>query len=519
MRLHWTYIPILFLLWATACTGGKSQNSPAQSEPYIKAIYALPRTLDPVLMNDTASLMVSNLLYDGLLRFTPDLGFEGALAESWSLDQDGRRYVFKLRSGLRFHDGSAITPEAVVRSLTRAVSPKSTVFKYYDCIQGAEDYFAGRARSVAGLKADGPNRVVIELKYPFPPFLSVLAGATAKVLPINADQDPGFFNRPIGSGPFQFAQLKTSAGSEGELLLTAFDHYQAGVPKVKTLTLRAMSEAKAMQEAQAGRVHDLANFPLGGNEPVFKAGRDASTPVAATWVIGLNVRKAPFNDLKLRQSFKAAIDGEAFRTAFYPDAVAAPGYIPSGLPGFLREPVQLKLGARSAPLEAITVAVPEVLSREKEIREFLEARLRKQGWSVTFVSMAWDKLMEGYDKKTLQAFLVSMNMDYPDTEFLIRNFETGNPDNFSGLSDPALDRLIRKARGSTDRLTRNALYQEVARRLEQLAVTVNLFHPRAHNWVHRCVKGFVPNVLADYYIDYRGVELDQECLASAGGGK
>jgi peptide/nickel transport system substrate-binding protein len=88
-------------------------------------VYSLPRTLDPILMNDTASLLVSNLIYDGLLRFTPDLRFEGALAESWTLDQEGRRYEFKLRPGIRFHDGSPITAADVVRSLSRAVSPTS----------------------------------------------------------------------------------------------------------------------------------------------------------------------------------------------------------------------------------------------------------------------------------------------------------------------------------------------------------------------------------------------------------
>jgi ABC-type transport system substrate-binding protein len=104
-----------------------------------------------------------------------------------------------------------------------------------------------------------------------------------------------------------------------------------------------------------------------------------------------------------------------------------------------------------------------------------------------------------------------MNMDYPDSEFLIRNFESKNPDNFSGISDPALDRLIADARKTNDRLVRAELYKRVVRKLEELAVTVNLFHPRAHNWVSPCVKGFEPNILADYYIDYRKIGLDREC--------
>jgi ABC-type transport system substrate-binding protein len=126
--------------------------------------------------------------------------------------------------------------------------------------------------------------------------------------------------------------------------------------------------------------------------------------------------------------------------------------------------------------------------------------------------MNWEKLMEGYSKKTLQAFVVSMNMDYPDTEFLIRNFESNNPDNFIGIADRKLDGMIQKARSTQDRLLRSALYTEIVSYLEDLAVTVNLFHPRAHNWVSKCVKGFSPSILADYYIDYRNIELDSSCV-------
>lgn len=69
-------------------------------------------------------------------------------------------------------------------------------------ILGASDYHKGKTKSVAGIKAVNDHTITIELKSPFPPILYVLAGGTAKILPANLLKNKGFFNNPIGSGPF-----------------------------------------------------------------------------------------------------------------------------------------------------------------------------------------------------------------------------------------------------------------------------------------------------------------------------
>lgn len=473
---------------------------------YVKAVYSLPQTLDPVRMNDTASLLVSNLIYDGLLRFTASLDFEGALAESWSSTPDGKKYLFTLRKAAKFHDGSPVRADDVVASLTRAVGPSSTVYKYYDCIAGAEAYHSRKAKHVSGIKRVTDDSISIELKKPFPPFLSVLAGATAKIIPVKSFKDANFFQKPVGSGPFR---IETQAGKE--LTLVRFGAYYGDAAKTPTIVLRELSESEALSQAASGGVVDLSNFPLSGKEPIFTKGRDAVSPVAATWIIGLNTRLAPFNDPEIRRAFKASADTEGFRKTFYTDALPAKGYIPGGLPGHIDGTPDARSLAKAPKHSPIKIAFPELLANEKSMREYLQKSFQELGWQVEFVPMAWDKLMEGYDKKTLQGFVVSMNMDYPDSEFLIRNFESRNPDNFSGVSDHELDRLINKARQVNSRESRNTIYGKIVQNLDHLAVTVNLFHPRAHNWVSPCVKGFIPNILADYYIDYRMVEVDSAC--------
>ncbi|MGK5083092.1 ABC transporter substrate-binding protein [Bdellovibrionota bacterium FG-1] len=511
-RIVFSAAGVILGITAVAFIGHGSATTKAPARRYVKALYAEPPSLDPAQMDDTASLLVSKLIYDGLLSFTANLDLHGAIAESWNTSPDGRTLHFKLRKRIFFQNGEAITPSDVVRSLTRVVAPNSKVFTYYDCIMGAEAFHQGKTASVAGLRAIGADQVEIVLKYPFPPFLSVLAGATAQILPREVEH-PDFFKAPIGSGPFKYMRTERHERYT-DIVLDRAGTYYADRPKIDEMVLRVMDESEAIKQAKAGLVDDLASFPLNGTEDVFAKGQHFVAPVAATWVVGLNTRLPPFDHISVRRAFRDSIDAENFRKTFHPDAVAAKGYIPPGLPGYQHSyrrastPLQLQKRLKQ---HLIRIAIPEILARSQEMKLFFEQSLRAQGWNVEAVPMSWGRLMKGYSDKTLQAFLVSMNMDYPDTEFLVRNFESTNPDNFSGLHDEKTDALIRKARSTQDRVLRQNMYVDLVESLHDSAVTVDLFHPRGHYWAADCVRGFEPNILADVYIDYRAVSLEPGC--------
>lgn len=492
----------LVLLGPVFSTHAAAAESAAKNI-YVKGVYSLPLSLDPIQMNDTASLVAGNLLYDGLLRFSPTLKLEGALAESWSTSPDGKTLTFKIRKSAKFHDGADVTAEDVVASLTRALAPESKVRKYYDCIEGADD----ASKATIGIQALDEKTLAIKLKHPFPPFLSVLAGATAKVLPKKWLTSKTFFDSPVGSGPFRFV---AKVLQEKRLILEGFNGYYLGRPKLDQLVLQETTEAEALRFAEEGKIHDLASWPLIGSETVFNFGQKITSPVAATWIIGLNTKKAPFNSKQTRNNFRDSIDTEGFRKKFFPDAIASFGYVPPGLPGHVSS--RRKNDNRKSTIKnKISIIIPEALSQHQEMKKFLEGNLREKGWNVEVVPMAWDKLMDGYVNKGHQAFLVSMNMDYPDAEFLLKNFQSSNPDNFSGLSDKRLDELLERARQSQDRQKRQALYKEAIELVDDSAVTVNIFHPRANVWASTCVQGLRPNILSDVYINYAQVSLTKDC--------
>jgi peptide/nickel transport system substrate-binding protein len=238
---------------------GVAQSAFAQAAPYIKSFYSLPLTLDPIKMNDTASLAVSNLIYDGLLKFSPKLELEPAVAESWTTSSDGKRITFKLRPNATFHDGSQITSDDVKFSLVRVLSSSSRVRKLYDCIEGADEIGGVNKLNQLGIETPDKKTVIIKLKAPFPPFLSVLAGATAKILPKALLTNKDFFTHPIGSGAFRYNERRTE---QKRIFLEAFDGHYSGPPRIRELILEEHTEAQALELAKSGRVHDLANWPL-----------------------------------------------------------------------------------------------------------------------------------------------------------------------------------------------------------------------------------------------------------------
>src|SRR4051812_43082532 len=136
-----------------------------------------PRSLDPALSTDVPTGRAVAYLFDGLTQFTPEARVEPALAERWDVSTDSRRYVFHLRRGVTFHDGTPFTAANVIASWTRALDPKTKggAAIALNPIRGAKDFAAGKAPTIAGLSAPNDSTVVVELEEPFGIFPKLLA--------------------------------------------------------------------------------------------------------------------------------------------------------------------------------------------------------------------------------------------------------------------------------------------------------------------------------------------------------
>lgn len=169
-------------------------------------------------------------------------------------------------------------------SLGRAVSPESAVRKYYDCIQGSDEISGKQDIAKIGIKAINANTVEIKLKNPFPAFISILAGATAKILPQKYKDNKNFFEAPVGSGAFRFLSKDIV---NKKITLEAYDSYYQGKSKLDKFVLLESSEEVATVLANKNEVLDLVSWPLTPNNPIFQNGKIISNGffIRSEWYI------------------------------------------------------------------------------------------------------------------------------------------------------------------------------------------------------------------------------------------
>ena len=161
------------------------------------------------------------LFHDALLKAMPEGNYTPCLAESWNISPDFKVYEFKLRQGVKFHNGDIMTAEDVVFSLGRYKGALAKLFH-------------SRTEKI---EAANLHLVRIHFKEPFPDFLDYfLPGATTIgwVVPkkyVEKVGDAGFKKHPIGCGPYKFVEFLTGVRLVGE----AFEDYWRKVPHIKRM--------------------------------------------------------------------------------------------------------------------------------------------------------------------------------------------------------------------------------------------------------------------------------------------
>src|SRR2546425_2089987 len=179
------------LTGATACEG-KSTRAGERGLTYYESYD--PRSLDPALSTDVPTGEMVTLAYDGLTQFDADGRLLPGLADRWTAGRDasGRQYVFHLRPGVKFHDGTPLTAAAVRASLLRVLSPATKGGRPWPLypIAGAEAYAAGRAADVSGITVLGDSSVAFTLTEPLAIFPKFLAMPVASVVPAPPPGDP-----------------------------------------------------------------------------------------------------------------------------------------------------------------------------------------------------------------------------------------------------------------------------------------------------------------------------------------
>jgi peptide/nickel transport system substrate-binding protein len=307
------------MLVAALLTLGVAQAAVAQTPPG-EAIAAWHVTIAPSWFDpSTAPPQVTpfGLLYamhDALLRPLPGQKMGNSLAESWKESPDGLTYEFKLRRGLKFHNGDPLTAEDVKFSFERYKGAGAKAFQE-------------RVREV---EIVDPLTVRFHLKEPWPDFLTFYgtsATAAGIVVPkkyLTQVGDDGFKKHPIGVGPYKFVSHKPGV----EVVLEAYPGYWRHAPHVKRLTMKSVPEGTTRVAMLKNGEADIG-FALDG-EDAANVKRDARLQLVASrhasifWIEFADQwdPKSPWADKRMRQAVNYALDRKALNES------ACLGYCP-----------------------------------------------------------------------------------------------------------------------------------------------------------------------------------------------
>ncbi len=256
-----------------------------------------PPHLDPTA---GAAAAIDEIVYanvfEGLTRIGPDGSVQPALAESWTVSDDGKVYTFKLRSGAKFHDGTDLDAGDVKFSLDRARGEDST---------NAQKPLFAQIDSVEA----GDGTVTVTLKQPQGSFLYNMGwGDAVIVAPESADNNKA---NPVGTGPFKFGNW--AKGSS--ITIVKNPDYWGDAAALDKAEFRIIPDAAAAVPALlSGDVHAFANMPAGDALPQIQADSRFKVVIGATegeTILSTNNKKAPFDNIKVRQAIAHALNREA----------------------------------------------------------------------------------------------------------------------------------------------------------------------------------------------------------------
>jgi peptide/nickel transport system substrate-binding protein len=299
------------VLLCVLLTVGVFGNAAAQSTPEGEMRWALYVTLSPLWFDPAevtgfiTPFWVMYALHDALVKPMPGQLMAPSLAESWTVSPDQKSYEFKLREGVKFHNGDAFTAEDVKFSFHRAKAPKILLEK------------------VREVTVVGPHRVRFSLHEPWPDFMTfygTLVSGAGWIVPkkyVEQVGNDGFKKQPIGLGPYRFVSHTPGV----ELIMEAYEGYWRKVPSVKRLVYKSVPEATTrLAMLKRGEV-DLA-YLLDAPQ-ALEVKRDPALKLAFSGGIGVFWLeffdqwdpKSPWADKRVRLAASLAIDRRALSEA------------------------------------------------------------------------------------------------------------------------------------------------------------------------------------------------------------
>jgi ABC-type transport system substrate-binding protein len=447
---------------------------------------AVVTSLDPTQQTFAELADLLPAIFDRLTCQTGLGRVEPALAGSIRAEEDGRRYRFHLRDGLRFHNGQRVTARDVRYSLERMLR-SSPERELYWSIQGARALSTGTSPDLTGLRIQSSTEFTIDLEEPIAFFPAILSYSPASILPEGADPGagpPGW----IGTGPFRVVAFE--AGRRLELERNRM-YWRPGYPRSERLVLTFdVSPEQMLAGFRAGRfalVSDLfrADAEQLRREPEFASGYK-ETPRLTLYYVVFNTRRPPLSDLALRRRLVKNVDvPRLVRQSVGRLGIPAQGLIPPGLLGY--DPAPVPRTGTSVPTDGaaerleLTAAIhPKLQGPFVDVARDLIAAFDASGFTLRPVTSTMTEYNEAMIRGDVDIALSRWNADYPDADSFagILHSTRGWFGRFSG--SPEIDRLIERARAETAPAARHSLYRDLEEMIARDLRVLPLFYEQSY---------------------------------------
>jgi peptide/nickel transport system substrate-binding protein len=465
------------------------------------------RSTNPGVNRDANTDTVMLHMVEGLVGYKDDGTPAPLLAQSVQVSKDGKTYTFKLRPGVKFHNGAPLTSADVVWSWKRYLDPNTK----WLCLS---EFDGSQSLKIESVEAIDPMTVVFRLNQARPLFLTQIAsfqcgsGAILHKDSVNAD---GSWKAPIGTGPFKLGEWRRGEWIE----LTAFKDYKSApgprdgyvgnkTPLADTVRWIVIKDdaarRTALEKGQADLMPGLRPTELTemGNPPSLEV---RNAPTMSVNALLIQVRDPVLADAKLRQAISAALNITSIATiasggAGTPNAsmIPAPSKYHVGPHGALHKydvaaakKLLAESGYKGQPIKMVTNRrYPDMYEQSV----MMHGMLRQAGINVDLEVLEWGTALERYQsgKYQLMSFGYSARVD----PYLVYESMLGDKDKSPRKvwDNPKAIALLQQAGEEGDPAKRQKVFDELHALMLQDVPLVVLFNPGDSNGVNRKLEGF-----------------------------
>jgi peptide/nickel transport system substrate-binding protein len=461
-RAAWVLAAVALLAAAPAMAQGRKDSA-------VIAMTLEPPGLDPTAGAASAiGEVVHYNILETLTKIGPDGSIRPLLAQSWTVTPDNKTWAFKLRQGVKFHNGEPFDASTVKFSFERAVAPGS--------VNKDKAVFA----NIVNIATTDELTILLTLKNPNPDFLFQLGQTTASIVEPRSVATNN--TQPVGTGPFRLESWNKGSS----VVLARWDGYRdAKAVKLRRVTIRFISDTAAQVAAllsgdvdafpRVAAARSLAQFQNNKKYQVLIGGSRSKT------ILAINNKRKPLDDVRVRRAIAAAIDRKAVIEGAA-DGFGTPigsFYVP-GAPGYVdltainaydpnRSRALLKEAGIALPLELSIKLPPTPYARQGG--EVIAAQLSKVGINAKLENVEWAQWLSGVYGQKAYDLTVIAHVEPLDFGNFVR------PNYYWGYESPKFNELWERINTTADAAQRNKYLAEAQRLVADDAVAAYLYQP------------------------------------------